>query len=217
MLQRAFYLLHDRLDLDQLFRLTEHRLSTPCGKRPELDPAGELLDGLFGRTRRLYKRVAEFSFFENRELYEQTRAAAVPVAGGLRGGTGEPAQPPTRPGACAPHEVLFDAPPVKREVEFQIDVFFREGTACIAAWRSFARGATRWPSAVRRLRETRAGVRPPAHSQRRAATGFPAGTHQHRSGERGGVRSFAVRRLVVAFLSIDVMAPTNCVSGAERF
>ncbi len=28
----------------------------------------------------------------------------------------------------APHEILFDAPPVKREVEFQIEVFFpKEG------------------------------------------------------------------------------------------
>src|SRR5262249_54349614 len=69
MLQRAFYLLHEQLDLDCLFRLSdqpfiEQLLAAACG-----EPAAELLVGLFGPTRRLYKRLAEFSHFQEREWY----------------------------------------------------------------------------------------------------------------------------------------------------
>ena len=34
-------------------------------------PAGELLDGLFGPERRLYKRLAQYSFFEKPDLYHR--------------------------------------------------------------------------------------------------------------------------------------------------
>ena len=39
-------------------------------------PARELLAGLFGPTRRLYKRLAQYSFFQQRELYEIKKNAA---------------------------------------------------------------------------------------------------------------------------------------------
>ena len=71
MLQRAFYLLHGALDLDALFRMTEAESSTSCGASAAGGPAGELLAGLFGPTRRLYKRLAQYSFFEQRELYQR--------------------------------------------------------------------------------------------------------------------------------------------------
>ena len=34
-------------------------------------PAAELLAGLFGPTRRLYKRITEFSYFQERRWYEK--------------------------------------------------------------------------------------------------------------------------------------------------
>ena len=34
-------------------------------------PAGELLDGLFGAGRRLYKRLARYSVFEEPEIYRR--------------------------------------------------------------------------------------------------------------------------------------------------
>jgi HD superfamily phosphohydrolase len=128
MLQRAFYLLYDGLDLDQLFRLSEHRfidaLRQAAGPTMGVNgPAGELLDGLFGPTRRLYKRVAELSIFQHRELYD--RIARRPYAW-LSACSDELATTLSRQVGrrIAPHEVLFDAPPVKREVEFKIDVYF---------------------------------------------------------------------------------------------
>jgi HD superfamily phosphohydrolase len=123
MLQRAFYLLHGSLDLDRLFRLTEGLLIAELEKAGEGAPAGELLAGLFGPTRRLYKRLAQHSLFQHRDLYERLArrpypwlvacaeqfAAVVSTAVGRR---------------IAPHEILFDAPPIHREIEFNVEVFF---------------------------------------------------------------------------------------------
>jgi HD superfamily phosphohydrolase len=123
MFQRAFYLLHSAMNLDNLFRLTDARMIDELAKASAGGPAKELLDGLFGEKRRLYKRLAQFSFFQERELYVQlarkpyrwlTDCAAqlATVAGKAVG------QP------IAPHEILIDAPPMKREVEFNVEIFF---------------------------------------------------------------------------------------------
>jgi uncharacterized protein len=134
MLQRAFYLLYDNLDLDQLFRLNEHRFIDAMRQAAGPGPAGELLAGLFGATRRLYKRVMELSIFQQRSLYDQIARRPYPwltacsdeLANGLSRELGR---------RIAPHEVIFDAPPQKREVEFKIDVrFTKEG----GVYRSFA-------------------------------------------------------------------------------
>jgi hypothetical protein len=86
-------------------------------------PAGSLLDGIFGPTRSLYKRLAQYSYFEEPELYR--RMARRPyaelvnfserIAAGLSSSLGE---------NVAPHEVLVDAPPAKLEVDFDIEVYF---------------------------------------------------------------------------------------------
>ncbi len=123
MLQRAFYLLHRVLDLDALFRMEEnpmiHELESAAGP----GPAGELLQGLFGPKRQLYKRLAQYSLFEQGETYgllarrpypwlvacaEQFAAVASTALGRV----------------VAPHEILFDAPPIAREVEIDVDVYF---------------------------------------------------------------------------------------------
>ncbi|HEX5106700.1 MAG TPA: HD domain-containing protein [Pirellulaceae bacterium] len=123
MLQRAFYSLHGQLDLDQLFRLTEAAFIQQLTETAASSPAGELLSGLFGPSRKLYKRLADFSHFQGRTWYERIArqpypwlvqcseafAAAASKALGRR---------------IAPHEVLFDAPPRRREVEFDVEVHF---------------------------------------------------------------------------------------------
>jgi uncharacterized protein len=122
MLQRAFYLLHGTLDLDGLFRLTEAEMIAALERSAGNGPAGELFDGLFGPARRLYKRVAQYSFFEERLLYERLARRPYPW---LAACAAECAvQASTRLGRIvAPHELLFDAPPMQREVEFNIDVY----------------------------------------------------------------------------------------------
>jgi len=123
MLQRAFFMLHDLLDLDVLFRMTEPAMIGELQRAAGGGPAKEILDGLFGPTRTLYKRLAQYSIFEDRDFYRRLAGRPYPalvrcaeqfaaVAGQALG---------CEVGA---HEILFDAPPVEREVQFKVDVHF---------------------------------------------------------------------------------------------
>ena len=144
MLQRAFYLLHEQLDLDQLFRQAEkpfidqlmhaagpvarHSVAGAPDEPPRdgvagYSPAADLLSGLFGPTRRLYKRLAECSHFQHRDWYE--RIARQPYRWLVSASEVFASIASRQIGRrIAPHEILFDAPPVKREVEFHVEVFF---------------------------------------------------------------------------------------------
>jgi uncharacterized protein len=123
MLQRAFYLVHGTLDLDALFRMTEAPMIAALFAAAGAGPAGELLDGLFGPHRRLYKRVAQYNVLEQPDLTDRLARRGYPwlvacasqfavVASSALGRI------------VAPHEILLDAPPVEREVDFEIDVHF---------------------------------------------------------------------------------------------
>lgn len=122
MLQRAFYLVHHEIDLDALFRMTEAPFLAEL-QRAAKGPVQELLSGLFGPTRRLYKRVGQFSFFEQEAIY--TRLARQPYPWLAVCAEQFAVVASTALGrVVAPHEVLFDAPPIEREVEFNVQVFF---------------------------------------------------------------------------------------------
>ncbi len=71
MLQRAFFLVHGMLDLDGLFRLTEGPLVEAIEKVAAGGAAGELMAGLFGPHRRLYKRLAQYNVFDQGETFRQ--------------------------------------------------------------------------------------------------------------------------------------------------
>jgi HD superfamily phosphohydrolase len=127
MLQRAFYLLHHSLDMDLLFRMTEADFIAALRTAAGTGPAGDLLKGLFGPTRELYKCAAQFSYFQDhdrylklaRRPYPWLAACADELALRLSHELGS---------RVAPHEVLIDAPPAKLEVEFKIEVHFpKEG------------------------------------------------------------------------------------------
>lgn len=123
MLQRAVYLLRDVVDFGELQSLTEQPLIEKLRIAAARGPAAELLDGLFGAERRLYKRLAQYSYFEEPELYRQLArqpyakllACAERLAAILNREAGID---------VASHEILIDAPPVELEVEFDVDVYF---------------------------------------------------------------------------------------------
>lgn len=123
MLQRAFFLLYGELELDALFRMTESPFIAALFAAAGAHPARELLDGVFGPTRRLYKRVAQYSFIEQPEIhkrlarrhYPYLAECAAQLASIASGALGK---------IIAPHEVLLDAPPIEREVEFNVDVYY---------------------------------------------------------------------------------------------
>jgi uncharacterized protein len=124
MLQRAIFSLKDELDLErEIVPLTEERLVYALRHHCRQDPGGVLVEGLFGPTRQLYKRLAQYSYFEEPEMYrrlarrpygELVRAAEA-IAGTLGQALGQ---------SVAPHEVLVDAPPAELEVDFNIEVHF---------------------------------------------------------------------------------------------
>lgn len=123
MLQRSFALVRTRLDLRRLFRGNEESMLAAWRAAAENSPAGMLLDGLFGSRRRLYKRVAQYSYFENRELYH--RLARRPYPWLTACGQAFAARASAAAGReIPPHAILFDAPPVGREVEFRVDIHF---------------------------------------------------------------------------------------------
>ena len=90
-------------------------------------PARELLEGLFGTTRRLYKRVAQYSLFQEPNLYQKMARKPYPWLASCADQFAQLASTALSR-VIAPHEILLDAPPAKLEVEFQIDVHFpKEG------------------------------------------------------------------------------------------
>jgi HD superfamily phosphohydrolase len=123
MFQRGFYLVRQLLDLDALFSLTDGPMIDVLLESAAGSPAAELLEGLFGERRTLFKRLAQYSYFEERDLYERLARrpfaelcdAAEQVADRLSDALGLP---------IAPHEILVDAPPTELEVDFDIDVYF---------------------------------------------------------------------------------------------
>ncbi|MAT69023.1 MAG: metal-dependent phosphohydrolase [Planctomycetaceae bacterium] len=128
MLQRAFFLCRDQLDTPGIFHLGDAEMERALLDASAGGPAGELFAGLFGSHRRLYKRVAQWSVLEDRAAYE--RLARQPFgwlvelserfAAAASQLVGEP---------IAPHDILFDAPPMALEVEFDLDVHYaKEGS-----------------------------------------------------------------------------------------
>ena len=123
MLQRAFFSLQNALDLDSLFAMSEQPMIDAMCAAAAGRPERELLDGLFGPRRRLYKRLAQYSHVEEPAMYRRLArrpypdlvAAAKNIANALTQALGQ---------AVAEHEVLVDAPPTEREVDFDVEVCF---------------------------------------------------------------------------------------------
>ena len=123
MLQRAFFLVYRQLDLDRLFRQTEQSMIDQLRRGAGDGPAETLLDGLFGSRRQLYKRLAEYSLFQQKQRYRQL--ARKPYAWLVTCSEHFADVASRHLGIpIAPHEVLFDAPPVGLEVQFDVEVYF---------------------------------------------------------------------------------------------
>ena len=122
MLQRAFFDAHERLDLGALFASTdgtiEHALTAATSEN-----AKPLVDGLFGPVRTLYKRLGEYSYFQSREVYDALARRPYPW---LARCAEEFARRVSNVSTLnvTGAEILFDAPPIEKEVEFKIDVHF---------------------------------------------------------------------------------------------
>ncbi len=123
MLQRAFFDLFDTLEPNHLFELTDTGfIDTLIGAAQGTD-IQPLVSGLFGPTRQLYKRLLQFSHFQENTLYSQLARRPYPWLVRCGQALAELLEKAT--GLTIPsHQLLFDAPPVKLEVQFKVQVHF---------------------------------------------------------------------------------------------
>src|SRR6185295_17504806 len=111
------------LSIGKLVTLNESQFIGVLRSTAASSPAAPLVEGLFGDERALYKRLAQYSYFEEPEIYQclarrpyaDLVTFAERIAGTLAAALG------TRVDL---HDVLVDAPPTKLEVDFDIDVYF---------------------------------------------------------------------------------------------
>ena len=122
MFARAFFHLHDQLDLETFFRKSEAETIEELRHRADDGPYGGLLEGVFGTQRELYKRGGEFSFYEAPELYQRLAHQPYEWLVGLSDVLAEEVS--GRIGqAVAPTDLLIDAPPPHREIEFDVEIY----------------------------------------------------------------------------------------------
>ena len=127
MLQRCVFLLQNRIDLESTLGLVDATWVAMLRRAAEGSVAEPLAEGLFGSRRRLYKRTAEFNLVEGREVHQALArkpywwlvACSEKLAERISSKTGIPIHPA---------DVLLDAPPVKLEVDIDVDVLGRDGT-----------------------------------------------------------------------------------------
>ena len=123
MFARAFFHLYRRLDLVDLFQQTEADVILRLRQAARGTETEALLDGLFGPKRQIYKRVIECTLHQHRELYELLARRSIDflddcarqLSQELGSALGE---------SISAAELIVDAPPGDREVEFEVDLYF---------------------------------------------------------------------------------------------
>lgn len=124
MFARAFFELHTSLNLRELFRLSEPEMIRKLQVHAAGTPADALLQGVFGLKRQIYKRVVEYTLHEDAECY--ALLARKPYAVLVRYAAEFANQMGSELGEfIASCDILIDAPPIHREVEFNIPIYFR--------------------------------------------------------------------------------------------
>ena len=123
MFARSFYELHWSLDLKTLFQQSEFDVIRELRLAGAGTLVAPLLDGLFGPKRRLHKRVLELSLYQTPDLYR--RIAGRPYGDLLNVARRLSARVAQELGCDVhPIDLLIDAPPLHKEVEFKVDIYY---------------------------------------------------------------------------------------------
>ena len=121
MLQRAVWILRDRIVPERLVRFDDRQFIDWMLAASRGTAAEPLAEGLFGERRRLLKRLASFDSLERPDVH--LRYSGRPYAAMERASHRLAAILSSRAGiAIEPAQVVIDAPPVAREVEFRLPV-----------------------------------------------------------------------------------------------
>ena len=117
MLQRLFceLYLNGKIEFSRFVCLSEDEAIRFFLDASKGTPMEKLAQGLFGVKRTIYKRIAQFSILDQPEMYHQLAGKPYRQLCVLADQYGA---------AIPPLSVLIDAPPVEKEVEIKIDVYF---------------------------------------------------------------------------------------------
>ncbi|MDO4587811.1 MAG: HD domain-containing protein [Planctomycetia bacterium] len=115
--------------LQQLCRTKLQESARKSNSNEKLQAAIDLLDGILGTKRSLYKRVRQFSITEEPSLYEklagrpyfELQTIADKLIERINQVINQNGQSKT---ILCPNDLLIDAPPVNKEVQFKIDVYY---------------------------------------------------------------------------------------------
>ncbi|MEQ1827389.1 MAG: HD domain-containing protein [Pirellula sp.] len=128
MLQRSVYEInHNRSSTDSWIDMNEAKMIDSIIQHSQDRPWSDCAHGLFGPHRKLYKCVAQFDNWnhpdQHRALARKPYSEIVQISQRLSSAIAQ------KTGlTIGPHDVLIDAPPVKLEVQFQLQVKQSDGT-----------------------------------------------------------------------------------------
>jgi HD superfamily phosphohydrolase len=121
MFQRLFseFYRGGQIELPYFFRWTEDEAIRFFVESSRKLPTCLLAEGLFGSRRLIYKRVAQFSILEQPEIYRKLAGKPYRQLCDLSNQLSAMIS-----GDKPPFAVLIDAPPMEKEIEIKIDVFY---------------------------------------------------------------------------------------------
>jgi HD superfamily phosphohydrolase len=120
---RAFFEVYSAMDLAAFFRMSEADARAALGARCAGTEAERLTEGLFGSRRSLYKRAGEFSSFQQPETYRLLARRPFTELAAIAGRLAERLTSELRQEVAAT-DVLIDAPPPSREVQFRVPIYY---------------------------------------------------------------------------------------------
>jgi uncharacterized protein len=123
MFARAFYHLSPQFDLANLFTLTDAEMIAQLRAAARGGECESLLEGVFGLRRVIYKRAAEFTPSLAPEVYRRVSGHRFSEFVAISESLAKQASR-TWGIEVQPTEILVDAPPPHREVEFAVDIYF---------------------------------------------------------------------------------------------
>lgn len=125
MFARSFFELHSSFDLSTLFETSEPETIRLLRKRATGTDCSQLVEGVFGSKRSLYKRAGEYSHYQQNELYELLAGSPYEfLVRCSRNLTEELNRRGIVNRELSPVDILIDAPPPHREVEFKVPIYF---------------------------------------------------------------------------------------------
>lgn len=121
MLQRAVFRLRSAAQLEAWQSMTEYAMIDSLRQLARGGSSEPLVEGLFGPQRKLYKRLCQFNYVERPDMHRHLARKPFAVLVQCAERFAELAAAHFKI-SIAPEEVLIDAPPIKLEVQFKVQV-----------------------------------------------------------------------------------------------